>query len=105
MTKTQIADELDRIKQMVEALDAALSKLAISVEKDEAAEAATPAPPKRETPVTSEEVRAALTQLASTKGSDAAKKLLADYGAKKLTDMAAQDYPELLAAAERLTHA
>jgi hypothetical protein len=102
MTKTEIGDELDLIKQMVEALDAALTKLAIAVEKDEKAEAA--APPKRETIVTLEEVRAALTQLASAKGADAAKKLLADYGAKKITDMAAQDYAELLADAERLNN-
>jgi hypothetical protein len=101
MTKAEIADELDRIKQIAEALDAALNKLAIAVEKDEKAEALEN--PKRD--VTAEEVRAALTQLASVKGADAAKKLLADYGAKKLTDMAVQDYPELLAAAERLTHA
>jgi chemotaxis response regulator CheB len=91
-----------RLAELAETL-ANLSEKLYAISEELIAPAETPAPPKRD--VTAEEVRAALTTLASTKGADAAKKLLADYGAKKLTDMAVQDYPELLAAAERQIHA
>jgi hypothetical protein len=92
-----------RLAELAETL-ANLSEKLYAISEELIAPAETPAPPKREAPVTLEEVRAALTQLASSKGADAAKKLLADYGAKKITDMAAQDYAELLADAERLNN-
>ena len=43
-----------------------------------------------------EQVRAAMTDLASAKGADAAKQLLAEYGAKKLGDVAPAKYASLL---------
>lgn len=108
MTKTEVADQLDRIKQMVEKLDEAVTQLAIAVEKDEAAEKAAPAKaktkkaepaPAAKAP-TIEDVRAALTKLASEKGASVSKQLLKDYGAEKLSDIAAQDFPELLSKVE-----
>lgn len=62
-----------------------------------------PDKPKANKPLKLEDVRAVLTQLASTKGADAAKALLKDFGAAKLTDIAAQDYPELLAKAQEMS--
>jgi hypothetical protein len=47
-------------------------------------------------PTTIEEVRAALTKLATAKGSAASKAVLKDFGAEKLSDIAAQDYAQLL---------
>lgn len=49
---------------------------------------------------TIEDVRAALTKLASEKGASVSKQLLKDYGAEKLSDIAAQDFPELLVKVE-----
>ena len=43
-----------------------------------------------------------LTTLSSNKGASAVKALLKDFGAEKLSDIAAQDYPELLAKAEEM---
>ncbi len=110
MTKTEIADEIDRIKQIVEKLDAAITKLAIAVEKDEEDEKAAkafvekPKAEKKAKPLTLEDVRAKLTTLAGSKGGAAVKALLKDFGAEKLSDIAAQDYPELLAKAEELAN-
>ena len=50
-----------------------------------------------------EDVRAVLTTLSSTKGASAVKALLKDYGAEKLSDIAAQDYTELLAKAQEMS--
>lgn len=106
MTKTEIADALDRIKQIAEKLDEAITKLAIAVEKDEEAEKAEPAEePKAEAaaatkPVTLEDVRAAMTDLTSAKGAATTKSLLAEYGAKKLSDIPADKYATLLADAK-----
>lgn len=96
MTKTEIADELDRIKQLVEKVDEAINKLAIAVEGDEKVEKAAPAPV-----ITLEDVRAALTKLASAKGATHVKALLADYNAKKLSDLAPINYQAVLFAAEK----
>lgn len=64
---------------------------------------ATPAP-KAEKPkaLKLEDVRAVLTTLSSNKGASAVKALLKDFGAEKLSDIAVQDYPELLAKAEEM---
>lgn len=53
-------------------------------------------------PITLEEVRAKLTALSGSKGGAAVKALLKDFGADKLSDIAAQDYGELLAKAEEM---
>lgn len=105
MTKTEIADALDRIKQIAEKLDEAITKLAVAVEKDEEAEKAEPAEePKAEAapakPVTIEDVRAALTDLTSAKGAATTKSLLYEYGAVKLSDVPAGSYASLLADAK-----
>ena len=103
MTKTEIADALDRIKQIAEKLDEAITKLAIAVEKDEEAEKAEPAEEPKAAPaktVTLEDVRAALTDLTSAKGADTTKQLLAEYGVKKLSDISADKYVSLLADAK-----
>lgn len=64
---------------------------------------AAPAEKKTEAkPITVEDVRAALTRLAGDKGAAAVKALLKDFGAQKLSDIAVQDYPELLAKAEEM---
>ena len=96
MTKTEIADELDRIKQLVEKVDEAINKLAIAVEGDEEVEKAAPAPV-----ITLEDVRAALTKLASANGATHVKALLADHHAKKLSDLATASYAVVLLAAEK----
>ena len=99
MTKTQIADALDRIKQIAESLDDAITKLAIAVEKDEKTETAQPvAEPAK--PVTLEDVRAALTTLAGVKGAAHVKGLLADYGAKKLSELGPIHFTAVLLAAQ-----
>ena len=51
-------------------------------------------------PVSLEDVRAALTDLTSAKGADTTKQLLAEYGAKKLSDIPADKYATLLADAK-----
>lgn len=62
------------------------------------------AAPKTEKPkaLKLEDVRAVLTTLSSNKGASAVKALLKDFGAEKLSDIATQDYPELLAKAEEM---
>jgi len=47
-----------------------------------------------------EDVRAALTALAGAKGGAAVKALLKDFSAEKLSDVATQDYAQLLEAAK-----
>lgn len=59
---------------------------------------------KKAKPLTLEDVRAKLTSLAGNKGGALVKALLKDFGAEKLSDIAAQDYPELLAKAEELAN-
>ena len=53
------------------------------------------------TVITLEDVRAALTKLASAKGATYVKALLADYNAKKLSDLAPISYEAVLYAAEK----
>jgi hypothetical protein len=64
---------------------------------------AAPATPQIEpgTVITLEDVRAALTKLASAKGATHVKALLADYNAKKLSDLAPINYQAVLFAAEK----
>lgn len=59
---------------------------------------------KKAKPLTLEDVRAKLTSLAGNRGGALVKALLKDFGAEKLSDIAAQDYPELLAKAEELAN-
>lgn len=69
------------------------------------AEAAAPAPAAAspsEPAVTLEQVRAKLATLSQAGKAPAVKELLKKYGAAKLTDVAAETYAELLAAAEEL---
>lgn len=51
-------------------------------------------------PVTLEDVRAALTDLTSAKGAATTKQLLAEYGVKKLSEIATDKYATLLADAK-----
>ena len=53
------------------------------------------------TVITLEDVRAALTKLASAKGATYVKALLADHHAKKLSDLAPASYAVVLLAAEK----
>lgn len=53
------------------------------------------------TVITLEDVRAALTKLASTKGATYVKALLGDHHAKKLSDLAPASYAVVLLAAEK----
>lgn len=87
MDRKDIAAELAEIAGRLAALATHLTP---------AEEQAAPPPQHK---VTAEELRAALTKLASVKGSAAAKALLKDFGADKFSDIAAQDYGEVLAAA------
>lgn len=114
MTYKELADRIHAIEMTVEKAHEDLSALLVAVEKMEEDENAAPAeeapapaakpkPKKTEAkPLTLEEVRAKLTSLAGTAGGGAVKKLLKDFGAEKLSDIAAQDYPELLAKAEEM---
>lgn len=107
MTYQELADRIHAIEMTVEKAHEALTELLVAVEKMETAEeeakAETPDKPKAETkPLKLEDVRAALTALASEKGAATVKQLLKDFGAEKLSDIAAQDYPELLAKAKEM---
>lgn len=89
----------EELAAQLAAMAGQLGELAAKV----AAQAATPAKPKKAAPAeapTIEDVRAALTKLAGEKGAAVSKQLLKDYGAEKLSDIAAQDYSELLAKVE-----
>lgn len=60
-----------------------------------------PAPAKTEAKAPKiEDVRAALTALAGVKGGAAVKALLKDFSAEKLSDVAVDDYAQLLEAAK-----
>lgn len=50
--------------------------------------------------ITVEEVKATLTALAGAKGGAVVKALLRDFGAEKMSDVAAEDYAQLLEAAK-----
>jgi hypothetical protein len=90
---------------MVEALDAAVTKLAIAVERKEEAELSTAVDnltaPAKPTP-TIEDVRAALTKLAGAKGGAAVKKLLKDvFNVDKASDLDAKDFGQVVVLAEK----
>jgi hypothetical protein len=89
MTKEEIAA---RLRALADEIDGTVFAGIVDI-------APTPAPAK---PITLEQVRAALTQLASDKGAAQVKTLLKDFGADKLSDIAAQDFAELLAKAEEM---
>lgn len=92
MTYQELADRIHAIEMTVEKAHEDLTALLVAVEKMEKAENAEPEPAK----VNLEQVRAAMTDLASAKGADAAKQLLAEYGVKKLGDIDPAKYASLL---------
>ena len=111
MTYKELADRIHAIEMTVEKAHEDLTALLVAVEKMEKAEKAAPAEEapapkpkadKKAKPLTLEDVRTKLTTLAGNKGGAAVKALLKDFGADKLSDITAQDYPELLAKAEEL---
>lgn len=106
MTYQELADRIHAIEMTVEKAHEDLTALLVAVEKMETAEeetkAETPAKPKADKPLKLEDVRAVLTTLSSNKGASAVKQLLKDFGAEKLSDIAVQDYPELLAKAQEM---
>jgi hypothetical protein len=81
----------------------ALRQIATQIEELSAPAKAAPATPQIApgTIVELEDVRAALTKLASAKGATYVKALLADYNAKKLSDLAPINYQAVLFAAEK----
>ena len=108
MTYKELADRIHAIEMTVEKAHEDLSALLVAVEKMEKAEKApaeepAPAPKAEPKPIKLEDVRAVLTTLSSNKGASAVKALLKDYGAEKLSDIAAQDYAELLAKAQEMS--
>lgn len=108
MTYQELADRIHAIEMTVEKAHEDLTALLVAVEKMEKAEKQAkgePAPATLKTeakPLKLEDVRAVLTTLSSNKGAAAVKQLLKDFGAEKLSDIAAQDYPELLAKAQEM---
>jgi hypothetical protein len=91
----------DEILNRLKSIEADVGVLIMHITNDEpVAEPATPqiAPG---TVITLEDVRAALTKLASAKGATHVKALLADYNAKKLSDLAPINYQAVLFAAEK----
>ena len=81
----------------------ALRQIATQIEELSAPAKAAPATPQIEpgTVITLEDVRAALTKLASAKGATHVKALLGDHHAKKLSDLAPINYQAVLFAAEK----
>jgi hypothetical protein len=81
----------------------ALRQIATQIEELSTPAKAAPATPQIEpgTVITLEDVRAALTKLASAKGATYVKALLADHHAKKLSDLAPASYAVVLLAAEK----
>lgn len=91
----------EELAAQLAAMAGQLGDLAAKLAAQAAAEM--PAKPKKAAPAkapTIEDVRAALTKLASEKGASVSKQLLKDFGAEKLSDIAAQDYSELLSLVE-----
>jgi hypothetical protein len=81
----------------------ALRQIATQIEELSAPAEAAPATPQIApgTVITLEDVRAALTKLASVKGATYVKALLADHKAAKLSDLASASYAVVLLAAEK----
>lgn len=95
-----ISDKLitEEIGQAISLLEGVLNRLQAMTQ---------PAPVAQPTPqiapgtvITLEDVRAALTELAGVKGAATTKTLLAEYDAKKLSDVSADRYASLLADAK-----
>jgi hypothetical protein len=98
------ADELvQAILQLAESMKT--NRPAESVDKPKAKKPA-PAPeaeaPAPAAPVTLVQVRARLAELSSEGKKDAIKKLMADLGVSKLTEVKEEQYAELMSAAEAL---
>ena len=113
MNYEELADRIHAIEMTVEKAHEDLSALLVAVEKMEKDEKAAKTfveakaaekPAAEPKPVKLEAVRAVLTTLSSNKGASAVKALLAEFDAMKLSEIAAQDYPELLAKAEELAN-
>lgn len=112
MTYEELADRIHAIEMTVEKAHEDLSALLVAIEKMEKDEKAAKAfvetkaeekaAAKPAKPVKLEDVRAVLTTLSSNKGASAVKALLAEFDAMKLSDIAAQDYPELLDKAKEM---
>lgn len=104
MTYQELADRIHAIEMTVEKAHEDLTALLVAVEKMEKAEKETaPAEEPKAAPaktVTLEDVRAALTDLTSAKGAATTKQLLAEYGVKKLSEIAPDKYATLLADAK-----
>lgn len=100
-----VSDKLitEEIGQVISLLEGVLNRLHKMTQPAQVAEPAAidkflePAKPK---PATLEDVRAALTELAGVKGAATTKTLLAEYDAKKLSDVPADKYASLLADAK-----
>ena len=88
----------EEIGQAISLLEGVLGRLHAMTQPAPAAEPAPQIEPG--TVITLEDVRAALTTLAGVKGAAAPKKILADYSAKKLSDVPADKYASLLADAK-----
>jgi hypothetical protein len=76
--------------------------VARKLKKPEAPAAETPAPAAEAPAVTLEQVRAKLTELSQSGKKDDIKVLIAKFGGTKLTDLKAEQYADVLAAAEAL---
>jgi hypothetical protein len=72
--------------------------------KKEPAPAPAPAPKATTEEITLEQVRAVLAKLTKANKQPFVKSLLNEYGAKKLTDVKEEDYPEILKRAEAETN-
>lgn len=108
MTNEELRAKVQAIASAANRLSQEVTQLLVYVEttqpavEDKPAKVATPKAAPAKT-LKLEDVRAVLTTLSSTKGASAVKALLKDYGAEKLSDIAAQDYPELLAKAQEMS--
>lgn len=88
----------EEIGQAISLLEGVLGRLQAMTQPAPVAEPAPQIAPG--TVITLEDVRAALTELAGVKGAATTKTLLAEYGAKKLSDVPADKYASLLADAK-----
>ena len=93
MTNEELLKSLHRaVAQFHDDIGFLLGTLEAKGQRQEPEAPAAPEPAK----VNLEQVRAAMTDLASAKGADAAKSLLKEYGAKKLGDVDPAKYASLL---------
>lgn len=91
-----VSDKLitEEIGQAISLLEGVLNRLQAMTQPAPVAEPAPQIEPG--TVITLEDVRAALTELAGVKGAATTKTLLAEYDAKKLSDVPADKYASLL---------